>query len=342
MQHRLVPFDSIGIEMGQDELIFGNISDACMLEDGRIAVVDRVFRNVRVFSGSGDFIAGIEGTGSGPGEFLSPLFISPWRAGLMVSSIMDMKELYYDSNCAFMSEVQFEDPNIRPGCPVRIQSVDDSLYIGDTFFMTVQKSGDIEAGTEVSLWNGERRVRTYRSRTAETFNPLTFQVDARVHSFFDPETGRLYWADASADRYTVHRVDVTADSERVFVSRGWDPVAKPDSIIQEERDFYIRSWNEGTGHDPDFEFEVNPFYNAIEGLGVDSLGRVWVRTGLERATVFDVYDPDGAFLFDCTLDLPEWQDCDGWDVTVCRQGFLAFPRNPGMYPVVYLLELVEG
>lgn len=107
------------------------------------------------------------------------------------------------------------------------------------------------------------------------------------------------------------------------------------------QEFYIRSWNEGTGHDPDFEFTVNPFYNAIEGLGIDSRGRVWVRTGLERATDFDIYAPDGAFLFDCTLDLPVWQDCDAWDVTVCRQGFLAFPRNPEMFPKVYMLELVE-
>ena len=102
-------------------------------------------------------------------------------------SIMGMKELYYDSNLVCTGEVQFIDPTIRPGCPVRIQAVDDSLYIGDTFFITVLKDGDYEGGMEVSLWNGVNRVRTYRSRTAETFDQLTFQIDARVHSFFDRE-----------------------------------------------------------------------------------------------------------------------------------------------------------
>ena len=103
---------------------------------------------------------------------------------------------------------------------------------------------------------------------------------------------------------------------------------------------YIRSWNEGTGHDPDFEVPVNPYFNAIEGIGVDSLDRVWIRTGLNRASVFDVYDQSGTFLFDCALNVSDWQDCDGWDVTICRQGFLAFPRNPELFPKVYTLEIV--
>ena len=333
--------DSIGMEIGDENLLFGNISDACYLQDGRIAVVDRVFNDVRVFTGTGDFITRIAATGSGPREFLSPLFVSPRGSGLMLCSIMGMKEIYYDSSFNCLGEVQFTDPNIRPGCPVRIQAVDDSLYIGDTFFITVQKSGDYEGGTELSLWDGTERIRTYRTRTAEEFNQLTFQVDARIHSCFDTVTGRLYWADAASDEYSVNCVDVYADSGWIFVDREWEPVPKPDSVIQGEREMYIRSWNEGTGHDPDFDFTVNAFYNAIEGIGVDSLGRVWIRTGLERSSEFHVYEPDGTFLFECVFETPAFQDCDMWDVLVCRQGFLAFPRNPELFPKVYMLEMIS-
>lgn len=338
--YSLRAYDSIGVETGNEMLMFGNISDACILEDGRTAVVDRIFKTVRVFSESGDFLAEISGTGTGPLEFLAPTFVSPWGSGLMICSFMDMKELYYDSNCVCVGEVRFEDPTIRPGCPVRVQAVDDTLFVGDTFFITVQKNGDYEGGTEVSLWDGDARVRTFWSRTAETFNQLTFQIDARIHSYYDPGSGRLYWADAVPDRYEVHCFDLAADSEWVFVDRDWSPVPKPDSIVQEERELYTRSWNEGTGHDPEFDFPVNPFYNAVEGIGVDSLGRVWIRTGLCNASMFDVYDGDGVLLFACSLDVSDWQDLDGWDVTVCRQGFLAFTRNPETYPKVYMLELV--
>ena len=64
-----------------------------------------------------------------------------------------------------------------------------------------------------------------------------------------------------------------------------------------------------------------------------------MRAGVPDPPTFHVYDQRGEFLFECTADLPQWQDCDWWMFNISRQGFLSSPANPGQYPVVYMLIL---
>jgi hypothetical protein len=55
--------------------VFGEVVDATLLPDGRIAVVDRQARSVSLFSADGELLRTIGREGEGPGEFLDPIAV---------------------------------------------------------------------------------------------------------------------------------------------------------------------------------------------------------------------------------------------------------------------------
>lgn len=64
---------------------FERVSDALRLEDGRIVVADDGWREVRLFSPSGDYIRSMGNPGEGPGEFRRIRSISRWRGDSLVA-----------------------------------------------------------------------------------------------------------------------------------------------------------------------------------------------------------------------------------------------------------------
>jgi len=309
------------------------------LRNRNIAVADRVFDNIRVYSPEGEFQGEISGTGSGPGEFNSPLQVTPWREGFAANSLIDRKILFYNSEYEFVKEISFNDVPVRPGCPIYIQIVSDSSFIGHSFFFAQSENGEVEAGTELALWNGNHKEIIFRKRVTDQFNPMTYQIDARINSCIDTENGYLYWADASSSYYTINCVDLNCDSTWVFIDREFQLLAKPDSVIEQERQMYIRSWREGTGQDPDFDFHIDPYYRAVEALNMGPEGKLWVMRGSEGMPVFDVYAMDGSFSFQCTADISNTQLCDSWAFAISSSGILAYPRNPESVERIYIMEL---
>lgn len=59
--------DSIGIEEGDDEYIFGKIRDVNYLANGTIVVIDQSFQRIRLYSPTGHHLKEVIGNGVGPG-----------------------------------------------------------------------------------------------------------------------------------------------------------------------------------------------------------------------------------------------------------------------------------
>lgn len=69
----------LGTADGRVEYEFHRVSDVARLPDGRIAVVNRGSREVRLYAGDGSFIRSLGGDGEGPGEFRAPVRL--WQRG---------------------------------------------------------------------------------------------------------------------------------------------------------------------------------------------------------------------------------------------------------------------
>lgn len=71
------PQVQIGMLEGPSEYQLGSIPDAARMQDGRIAVVNRSTKEVRVFDARGAFLYSIGRDGGGPGEFRDPIQVIP-------------------------------------------------------------------------------------------------------------------------------------------------------------------------------------------------------------------------------------------------------------------------
>ncbi|MCD4709083.1 MAG: 6-bladed beta-propeller, partial [Candidatus Sabulitectum sp.] len=105
-QYDLVKADSIGIELGDSNYVFGAIIDAVYLVDGRIAILDILQRKILIFSGSGEFIGSAGRDGMGPGEFASPYSLTALSdGGFAVSDIQQGKITFFDSSLEYVKDL---------------------------------------------------------------------------------------------------------------------------------------------------------------------------------------------------------------------------------------------
>ena len=115
--------DSIGIELGDSNYVFGQIAGADITSKGEIAILDYQKTCVSIFSPSGEFTQRIGRQGSGPGEFLLPVGMSFFpdeegivvsgltvadslEPGLVVSDAMGGKLVYFNSEMEYTMDVQ--------------------------------------------------------------------------------------------------------------------------------------------------------------------------------------------------------------------------------------------
>ena len=97
--------DSIGIDMGDSNYVFGAVSGVTLTTDGDIAILDMQKILISLFSPDGKFIRYIGQQGSGPGEYQYPAaFSSRPEGGFVVSDLMGNKLINYDSDYEYISE----------------------------------------------------------------------------------------------------------------------------------------------------------------------------------------------------------------------------------------------
>lgn len=75
---------AVGMAQGPDEVTFGSLRGGTILSDGRIAVVDRDYGVVRLFTASLEPRGVIGGFGDGPGEFVAPVALLEEASGTLV------------------------------------------------------------------------------------------------------------------------------------------------------------------------------------------------------------------------------------------------------------------
>jgi len=151
--------------------------------------------------------------------------------------------------------------------------------------------------------------------------------------------GVVFVARAKASAFLVEKFDPEGNLIGVISLPEAFPEPKPAWLIQQQVDHIQRMFLQSTGSPPDFPIIVQETFNMMDYMGVDADQRLWVLRGNYLEPVFDVFGPNGTREFVCTVKLPEWQECDRWRFHVGRGGFLAFPENPDLFPVVYRMEL---
>lgn len=332
--HCLVPYDSIGVEVGDSCYMFGSIWGRCTFPDGTIGVLDHSFGVVKFYSPEGEYLSEFAPAGGGPGEFTSIDRLGCDEHGnMMLAGFYDRKMAWYDRNLELLDEVVITSS--RSG-PMKAYPAPDTGYV----VITQIFEEPLSAGSEVALFRGSQEPEvTYRKRLAPFDQFGDYQIKTAM-VFTADQDGRVYIADESFDTFSI--ACCTPEGDTLYViERPHEPVRRPQEEIDRVLELARRRWTEATGSPAGFEWEPPEFYPSIASLAVDGEGRLWVGSGNDN-TLFHIFDHSGEYLHDCTLMMPRWQDPGRWAVDINPYGILASTGDPELYPIVYMLRETAG
>lgn len=336
-EYDLVKVDSIGVELGDSNYVFGAVIDAVVLTDGRIALLDILRQKVSVFSHEGEFIGCAGSGGSGPGQFTSPYSIAPLSGGgFAVADVQLCKVVFFDSSLVFSRELS----GFTPMGPTRIQGGPDGSIIGSRMnYYFDEDEGTVYSGQEYCRWRDSLQPDLVY---LESYAPHTSD-DHVFYSFASTSDGGFFCAPASETEYTV--LGFSSSGETTF-STGlpWSTTPKTQEELEVARPHMVipGPGSESTTSELSADWKPDSLRNAARVLGVDSLGRLWVRSGRGTgpAPCFDLFDcGNGSLLMSIETSLPV--SASVWAFRVAESGMLGWDHNPSDYPRVYLLGLVE-
>jgi hypothetical protein len=336
-EHRTIAVvDSIGVELGDSNYVFGQIAGAVFTPSGDIAVLDMKKAQVLLYGSDGTYIASVGRNGSGPGEFLMPSSFSFTPGGeLIVADAMSRKLSLFDATMAYTGCLE----GFFPTAPVVILAMDSASVVG--MKPEFQQDGEeMNVGFSLSRWDGSIEPSVVYFSEMAPFNPqdLGSAFGENMFSFTaSPSTGRVFRSPMTSEHYIVEGFEADGTSF-LTIEQEYTPVAKTPEEIQEEIEMVETRMTE-SGAPPELaNWEPDPNKAAVAGLFLDGEQRLWVRRGWTDEAVFDVYDMSGALLFVAAVDYDPEQT-DDWQVTMDGGGMLAFSANPPDYPKLYVLEM---
>jgi len=336
VDHWLVVTDSIGVELGDSNFVFGQIVSAQFMPDGNIVVADIIKSRVSIFSPDGEFIAPVGRQGSGPGEYqmLSTVAVTA-EGGLIVPDALGGKVNFYDSSYSFVDAMT----GFFPSPPVMISPVAGGFVGLKPEFE--QTEDDMKTGMGIYLWTDSATADLEYIKNMIPFDMNDLGATAKAVVLFDTNSdGNVFLAPYSTEEYTISCV--SPDGEEIWkITEEQETVRKTDEEIEEEREL-VRSRIVAGGAPAAMaeNFQVEEYKAFISMLEVDNLNRLWVHSGLYHSAFYRVYDCDsGNFLFTAALRT----DCEHEDVTpaISEYGITGFDQNADSWSRLYIIHPEE-
>lgn len=331
----LVPVDSIGIEMGDSNYVFGVIRAADFTTAGNVVIGDIASMRMSMFSPGGEYICSGGRQGEGPGEYAAPSGITPSPGGgFMVTDMMGGKFIFYDSLLEFSHELSGFIPN-PPNNPVIL---DDGHIVGTRFIFN-NEGGNLN--NSLHRWEpGETEPSiTYFSRRGEfnQQNPQAVFRSTAINCCALPD-GSVISSPMSTEEYiiTCYTPEGEIDWE---IHRPFERIRRSEEEIEMEREM-MRAAMRRNGRDPSYadQFEFHAWADAVTDLKTDG-ERIWARRGGVLVPLFDIYSTEGEFLYSCNA--PDFPYGSSIAFRISPHGILAYLANPEDYSKVYILKETE-
>lgn len=294
----------IGTAEGEGPDLFSRISDLELDALGRVYVLERSSRIVKVFDSSGDHLRNLGRKGGGPGEFGDPVGLAFGPEGrLWVSDPGNARFTVYDTAGTHAASYPRQVPGyslpwpgkftkagvlydvaLRPGedglqrTLLGFRVTEDELLPADTVPVPPDPIPTEDKQWEFRNENGMMAIGIPRTPSLEWW--------------LDP-AGYLWFG--RSDRYRVVQRSLGGDTARV-VEREWEPVPVTDRdpvVRRRLRMLRERGLKPDVSRIPD----VKPVFRALRA---DEGGNLWVEVSARSENVrehpVDVFDPEGRYL----------------------------------------------
>jgi hypothetical protein len=337
IDYELVIADTIGIEMGDSNYVFGTIIDGAYLPDGRIALLDVRKNRISVFSSEGEFILSFGDEGNGPGEFAEPVELAVLDDGkLVVCDYMHQKLLFFDSLMNFSDELA----GFTPNPPHYIENGNGGSIVGIQSHYFVE--GDIPYfGLRLGSWSNS--IEPDLILTSAYTVPENGRIEIYFVEFCTDSRGMIYTASTSFDEYSITCYNPEGDT-LFYLSEPYTRTEKTPEEIESEHMSYRY---DTPGFDADdrraitSRWEPYQYRQAVQNIYADALNRIWVMSGRkeEPSPLFEVYDSQGSHL--CSVPTDFGPEANNWQFVFGDSTALAFDTNPSDYSKVIVLNIIE-
>jgi hypothetical protein len=327
--------DSIGVEIGDSNFVFGAIAGGLFTPGGNIAVLDMQKMRVSIFSPEGEFLTSVGRQGSGPGEFLMPAgFTFLPQGDLIVSDAMGGKLVRFDSLYAYVGDVA----GFFPSPPSTLAGVGPDAIVGMKPDFLQDETG-MYMGFTVARWEwGQVEPAIVYYSDMKPFDPNDLSSIGESIVFFGAAPGTpIFTAPMTSEEFTFTAWSAEGEELYTVTNDHFQRVQKTQEEIDLETEL-VNARMVQQGMPPEMaNWEPEPYRLAIAGLSPDGMGRLWVTRGTTLTPTFDVYDMEGNLLFTAALDAGE--SASTWAVIIGADRFLAFDANPEDYPRLYIGDL---
>ncbi len=324
--------DSIGVEMGDSNFVFGQISSAQFLPDGNIAIADMLKARVSIFSPEGEFVSTVGREGSGPGEYLMlSTFAVSADGGFLIPDAMGGKLNFYDSNYSFTDAMT----GFFPTPPIMISPVENG-FVG-LIVEFEQTEEEMKIGMGVYLWTDSAAHDVEYDKNMILFDMNDLGATVKTMVFFDTDRNdNVITAPYSTEEYII--TSRTLEGEQIWqIIEEYPRARKTEEEMQEESDL-IRSRMTASGAPAEMadNFQLEEYKTFIGLVETDNLNRLWVLVNFYDIPVYRVYDcENGEFLFTAALRADEAHE----DVvpSINEYGITGFIQDGGNWPLAYII-----
>ncbi len=329
--------DTLGVDIGEENYVFGNIVDAVFLPDGRIVLLDVLLNRISIFSSNGEFVSSFGTEGNGPGEFSEPVSIAVLSNNVLaVSDNMHRKVVFFDSLNCYLWEITGFDP--VPPSFIENGVLNSFIGMQSHYFI---ESGVLNFGVRLGSWS--QTVEPDVVYAAFYTIPIDNTIELYSVHFCTDSQGRVLTAPTSYEEYCI--TGYSSGGDTLFhITEPYNRIEKTQEEIEYEHMCYRY---DTPGFDSDdrrsiaSRWEPDPYRLAIESISTDHADRIWVQTGRSESNSpnFRVYDSNGNRLASVETDLPI--ESLNWDFVFGPDRVLAFDTNPSDYSKVYILEVTD-
>lgn len=299
----------IGTMDGEGPAQFGQLKGIAALTDGRIAVLDAMAQEVRLFDAAGEHLATYGRQGAGPGELEGPWgLMRDHRDRLWVPDHANDRMTVFDPDSGYVES--WPMPVLRYGFIWSGAMLDDGRIVKPSMTLVPERRAMLRVyGPGMELvdsilapeptgppvdredppgsfyWEGPGGMP--RGYMGVPFYPRAQQVYA--------PSGHVWTSPDGQPDYRIARTNLQGDTSLIIETRR-APVPLPDSV-REGTIAVIREAIRERGGSVDQDWSKVPHVEPpVRQLFVGDDGELWVRTASPDSLArFDIYRPDGAF-----------------------------------------------
>jgi len=294
---------SIGVQEGDEVYMFSDPRDIDSDLQGNIYVLDYKEVTIKKYDSRGKHIKNIGRKGQGPGEFEMPRsFIVSDDGRIYVQDILSLEIEMLSADGDYLGAV-----NLKDRCYEVFISPDGELVIGGKSYVE-GKDKEVEYIYQVCKYDLQQKefIPFYKQKQLRydrlSSGEISLEVPLYVRWNID-SGGRIYVG--TANKYELNVFSPQCQLLFKFI-KDYEPFPVEKGLRES---IFERLSSSRTPLDSREYEEYLKFYPVFKSISVDEKDRVWVelfqpskKDSQIQSTNFDIFSPEGKFLFSTTID----------------------------------------